>query len=1072
MRIVFSSLLLVLSLLLGSAQPSLRPLWTRAGEPEYLTEWRLCGPFFPDRPALTLERDYLQGQFHALTGRPELRSDGVTLPWRHFSTLDNPVVTVTNPLAPLPGPTAAYSLNISAILGVQMPDNAAMYAFNVLSWPAAGTGYFLFERSLGMGIDLWVNGERYYRNATPRSAAAQPLTAVPLREGFNAILLKITCSWEKPAFSLRVLHETEATLLANARPSRELLMAQELRDGRLTIYTGDALTPLQASQRGVAIRVAGAGGRTIAESQVRYGESASFDTGDWPAGGYDITGRLLAGTDDGETRDADLLPSYAHLLYYHGDAPAAARALVRSAPAQPEDDPLQMTHAALAAIIRDRMGVNLSSLGAIADVQAALMEWEEAQLTALHPPRPATEWFVRLAYRSAIDGSLQYARAYLPPGYDPNKRYPLIVYLHGMTRISPPYVKWHGVSLRYDGLADRYGAIVLHPHGRGNAWYRGLGEQDVLHAMDLALATFSIDDERVYLAGSSMGGAGVWHVGAAHPQRFAALAPFFGGREPLVTTPQAAWDAMTPRQKRFAERDSSYAQIESLSTTPVFVSHGDVDNAVPVGITRHGVRLLRSWGYPVHFWEVPGKAHGDLKTEDAVYPMLLAQRRVINPATVRVRAGSLTAARAHWLQVLQREDASAFVQAEARVLGGNLLSVDSVNALAIRVTPGAALLNAQAPLRVIWNGEPVTPALTDETGITLYARGYRPTGNEKLPNLEGPLGDVFNTPFLIVIGTSAENEAMRAYCRRYARRLVAWWQLFQQVTPRVAFDSEVTADEMARYSLILVGGPQENLLSAQLRASLPVTITERGFAIDGVPFAVRDGGVRLIYPNPRNAQRYLVLAAANSPAGMFRLPLFNNRYDVDFSITDGRGGRELAVGLFDRLWRIDERLLERGLPTGEAPPEPGAVTAVVPAPRLYVSDLLEFNAEGDFDYLPGVFPPLARVLQFDKERYPHSIAMPYLENPKSAVEYDLYQAGWKYFRAVLTLEKPAEVDTVVFIVKGDGKELFRSYPFRTGTPRLPIDIPIEGISMLRLEMEWLATPFGAVAGWGDARLER
>ena len=41
---------------------------------------------------------------------------------------------------------------------------------------------------------------------------------------------------------------------------------------------------------------------------------------------------------------------------------------------------------------------------------------------------------------------------------------------------------------------------------------------------------------------------------------------------------------------------------------------------------------------------------------------------------------------------------------------------------------------------------------------------------EKTAALEAPLGDIFNTPFLIVIGTASPDAAMRAYCQRYARR--------------------------------------------------------------------------------------------------------------------------------------------------------------------------------------------------------------------------------------------------------------------------------------------------------------
>lgn len=1074
MRFFIAIMLLLSSLLLASAeQLAPRPLWSRTDAQLFLTNWYMCAPFSSDKRPLHLENDYLHRQYNALSGKKELRSDGLALAWRPFTLLDNPPAATVNPLAPLPGADAAYTLNLSAITGEAKPQNINLYAFTSLSAEEATTVFLLLNQSLGLAADVWVNGELRYDHESPRSASLQPVIEVPLAAGINTLLMKFYCNGEKPSFSLQLLYGEDAMLFANARPARELLIAQQAQNEKLTVYTGDALSKLQIAHRGVDIRISAAGGRDIAKGRVRYGDAISFDTGAWPAGGYDISCWLLASDDVAENRNADITPSYAHLLYFHGDAVAAARSLVSSAPVTAGEDRLAMQHKLLADIIRDRMGLTLNNLALMPDVYAALMEWEEAQLPMRDNGRPPSDWFIRLAYRSEIDDSAQYAGLYLPPDYDPAKRYPLIVLLHGMTRISPPYYRWYGSSLRNEQLADRYGAIVLRPHGRGNAWYRGLGEQDVLQAISLAKAQLSIDEDRVYLVGSSMGGAGVWHIGAANPQIFAALAPFFGGREPRVTTPANIWASMTARQLRYAERDSSFAQIESLFSTPVFVSHGDKDASVPVDITRYGVRLLRNWGYPVQYWEIPGKAHGDLLTDDAVYPQLLAEKRISAPTTVRLHAASLAAAQVHWLQVIQREDAAEFVSAEAVIIAGELLRIESNNALALRLTPPASLLNPQKPLQIIWNGKKVVPQENDPQGILLYAEGYQPNGLEKQARVEGPLGDIFNTPFLIVIGTSSTDEDMRAYCLRYARRMLAWWQQFQQVTPRIAYDHAVTNEDIARYSLLLVGGPGENLISRQLRDNLPVNFDDRGFSIDGFPFALRDGGLRLIYPNPKNNQRYLVLAAANSAAGMYRLPLFNNRYDVDYSLTDGSSGQEFASGLFDRNWHISRNLLETGTAGSNLPPVPRTVHADVPDKQLYLNELLETNALGDFDYLPGIFPNLAREVSIGKQRYTHSLAMPYLENPLSALEYNIYQSNWTHFSAVLALQKPAAAPAVVFIVKGDGKELFRSYPFAADTPSLAIDIPIKGVSILRLEMEWQEpAPFGSIACWCDARLEK
>ena len=81
MKTVVCCLLLLWGIVSVSATVAPRPLWTRVGEPCYVTSWLVCGPFFADRPALTLERDYahgwgLRGEGMPCPGTPALRADG------------------------------------------------------------------------------------------------------------------------------------------------------------------------------------------------------------------------------------------------------------------------------------------------------------------------------------------------------------------------------------------------------------------------------------------------------------------------------------------------------------------------------------------------------------------------------------------------------------------------------------------------------------------------------------------------------------------------------------------------------------------------------------------------------------------------------------------------------------------------------------------------------------------------------------------------------------------------------------------------------------------------------------
>ena len=54
------------------------------------------------------------------------------------------------------------------------------------------------------------------------------------------------------------------------------------------------------------------------------------------------------------------------------------------------------------------------------------------------------------------------------------------------------------------------------------------GRLDFEEVFEEVMKEYPIDPDRVYLAGSSMGGQGVWHIGTRNPTQFAALAPQAG----------------------------------------------------------------------------------------------------------------------------------------------------------------------------------------------------------------------------------------------------------------------------------------------------------------------------------------------------------------------------------------------------------------------------------------------------------------------------------------------------------------------------------------------------------------
>lgn len=151
---------------------------------------------------------------------------------------------------------------------------------------------------------------------------------------------------------------------------------------------------------------------------------------------------------------------------------------------------------------------------------------------------------LHLAYRSAVDQTLQPFRVYVPSGYNPARKYPLVVALHGATGDENTYMDRYArpgtnESL-FKKLGEERGYLLVTPNGRGTfGGYNGASERDVLDVLDRVLKLYSVDPRQVFLTGHSMGAAGTWLIGFRHPERFAALAPLAGRPQDLKSIPLA-----------------------------------------------------------------------------------------------------------------------------------------------------------------------------------------------------------------------------------------------------------------------------------------------------------------------------------------------------------------------------------------------------------------------------------------------------------------------------------------------------------------------------------------------------
>ncbi len=517
--------------------------------------------------------------------------------------------------------------------------------------------------------------------------------------------------------------------------------------------------------------------------------------------------------------------------------------------------------------------------GYAADTVAALQTGRKrAELAAAG----ATPWETQVGstirgYVSGVDESVQPYALTLPLNYaaDSDTSWPLYVKLHGRN------ARLNEVSFirQHDNKPPpaEQDWIQLDVFGRTNNAYRWAGETDVFEAIADVKRRYNIDDRRITLWGFSMGGAGAWHLGLHHPTLWSSVGAGAGFVD--FYRYQKQKQRRPTHQHHLLHIYDAVDYALNADTVPVITYGGEHDKQLLASTTMVAAAQL----FSIEIAQLIGPNMGHKFDPDSFQKFMAFHKRHSEagrpPAPERKELRFITYTpkynRCEWLTVEEMEHPYRPAIITARPVTQGALQITLANIAAMRIDPRASdqlIINGSfikldradredgSEVIVVKEGEDWRKL--DPREAKKFAENPQ---RRKRHNLQGPIDDAFMQPFVCVRGTGTPwSEAHQRWADWTLQRFAAEFDKWLRGEVIIVDDTAVTEEMIAGKNLVLFGDPGSNSLLAKVLPQLPIDWQKAKFSVSGTDYDPNQHGVSLVYPNPLNPRRYVVLNSGHT----------------------------------------------------------------------------------------------------------------------------------------------------------------------------------------------------------------
>jgi dienelactone hydrolase len=552
-----------------------------------------------------------------------------------------------------------------------------------------------------------------------------------------------------------------------------------------------------------------------------------------------------------------------------------------------------------------------------------------AQLAQGSAPWASQTGLVVRGYESRIDGSVQPYGLVIPESYSAQGgKVRLDLWFHGRGE-NLSEVNFLDERRRSQGEFAPADTIVLHPYGRYCNAFKFAGEVDVLEALESVQRRYRIDDDRISVRGFSMGGAACWQFAVHYADRWFAANPGAGFAETPQFLKVFQRETLTPPPYERTlwhmydcnEYAANLLQCPTVAYSGALDSQKQAADVMAEALKKEEIDLVHIIG--------PGTRHAyhpDAKREVERRLASLARKgRESFPEEINLVTYTLKYNKMNWVTIdgLGEHWKKAWVHAEFD--HGPRLEVDTQNvtALTFEFPAGAYPFGVKEPVNLILDGVGITgprPGSDRSWSVSLHQeRGEWVLGRagsdtvQKRHDLQGPIDDAFMDSFIIVRPTGKSPHAkFQAWCDAERDRAVEHWRRHFRGDARVKDDTAIGDADVASANLVLWGDPASNAVLKRIADRLPLKWSSQAITVSGREFPADSHALVMVYPNPLNPKRYIVL---NSGFTFRDYDYLNNARQVpklpDWAVInlstppDARyPGKVAAADFFDEAWQV------------------------------------------------------------------------------------------------------------------------------------------------------------------------